>query len=292
MIEDRKDYTEKWEDGWSTRSIPEFDFHGLYYRYLSGGVAFPCRSALDIVRKGLDRAPRANAPFEMLVIMMNPGSSLTQEENESKYHLNDWIALPSPALLDTGCFASKKHGPLLTTIDEISHLDVWLPVTKIDKVQGLICCVMKKIGIDSARVLNLIDLRHPVSRKLSGMKKKAKLCGFDSWSVFSRNDDLRRLIAPMLGVKGAKLAIIAHGSAPPLNDVEKKAELLFEELGLTSVLVRNENNRVLYPSRKPQEEWAVPVIKKIQKITKTIGREQEDQPVVSVLHLPPDPAVS
>ena len=124
----------------------EFDITGLFYE--SNG--YKCRKYLDIRRKGFSQ----NIP-DLMVVMMNPGSSYPLDGNEN-------------------CLIPTTAEP--------------------DKTQTQIMKVMDIASLHYARILNLSDLRTPDSKELYKFLDSDKSKQFEH-SIFSdnRKEDLEEL---------------------------------------------------------------------------------------------------
>lgn len=127
-------------------SFMKFDVKGLFY---VDEYDYPCRKYLDITKKNIE----CSSP-ELMVIMMNPGSSTPKDG------------------LDNGCTLTET-----------------IP----DPTQFQIMNIMENTGINFSRILNLSDLRNPNSSKFYSMiknnRKDTKHCIFDD----SRKEDLDAL---------------------------------------------------------------------------------------------------
>lgn len=144
----------------------KFDVKGLFYVDEYG---YPCRKYLDITKKNVE----CGSP-ELMVIMMNPGSSTPKDG------------------LDNGCTLTET-----------------IP----DPTQFQIMNIMENIGINFSRILNLSDLRNPSSSEFYSMiknnRKDTKHCIFDD----SRKEDLDALFikgdrfTSKVGTCGAMLLI-------------------------------------------------------------------------------------
>lgn len=239
-----------------------FQLFGLYYRVQAGIHIFPCRSALDIIHKDIRKPPCVSEPYDLLVIMMNPGSSLTEGERNPDFVLNEWMTSPhQKSMADRD---SKQHGPLITNRADISRLESWQCVPEPDRVQGSICKLLLNAGLQRARVLNLIDIRHPDSTAVPEIHKRAKTSGFDECSVFApgRTEDLKRLLKPLgmeVGGQKARAAVIAHGSQKALDDLAKEARRTLDNNNITVLLQQEPPGRVLYPARKSPDRWIKPI---------------------------------
>ena len=176
---------ELYPKGWSVQSLNEFEFFGIYYCVPVGDSVFPCRAVLDIVRKGSNRASRSptsiNQAFDLLVVMMNPGSSLTTGEISSGFVLRDCYGEHSEVR------AAEPHpdGCYIRNRSRISNLKSWKVVPKPDDVQGIICRLLLNLCLQRARVVNLIDIRHPDSQAIGNVYNKAESVGFSECSIFN-----------------------------------------------------------------------------------------------------------
>ena len=142
----------------------EFDITGLFYE--SNG--YKCRKYLDIRRKGSSQ----NIP-DLMVVMMNPGSSYPLDGNENS---------------------------LIPTTAEP------------DKTQTQIMKVMDIASLHYARILNLSDLRTPDSKELYKFLDSDKSKQFEH-SIFSdnRKEDLEELFikdVPIIYGWGVNKALI------------------------------------------------------------------------------------
>lgn len=134
-----------------------FDVMGHFYEIRICGAQENCRSLLEIRRKD-----QASASCDLLVVMMNPGSSKPKDEST----VTSWMI-----------GAEKKLIP-----------------TQPDTTQYQIMRVMDKVGFNFARIINLSDLRTP---KSSIFYQKVSTYNSDSkHSIFNedRSKELRGLL--------------------------------------------------------------------------------------------------
>ncbi|MFE8604605.1 hypothetical protein [Archangium violaceum] len=252
--------------GWSVESRKHFNFFGLYYRVRAGNHIFPCRSVLDIIHKDISEPPSVSKPYDLLIIMMNPGSSLTRDEMSAGFVLNDWMRSTQRSMANRN---SKQHGSLITNKSDISSLESWLSVPKPDNVQGSICKLLLNEGIQRARVLNLIDIRHPDSKAVPAIYTLAKVSGFDECSVFApgRAEDLKRLIEPLKdGGQKARAFVVAHGSLGALEHLAKESRTALAKSNITIALLQEKSQgQVMYPGRKSPEQWVKPLTNQLRR---------------------------
>lgn len=126
-----------------------FEVTGHFYQTKICGVQEKCRSLLEIKRKN-----RTTDSSDLLIIMMNPGSSKPIEEN----NVSHWVIGTPKKLIPT------------------------LP----DTTQYQIMRVMDKVGLNYAKIINLSDLR--TSKSAVFYQKVATYSTDHSHSIF---DDTR-----------------------------------------------------------------------------------------------------
>ena len=230
----------------------DWDYHGLFYRRAGGGHVFACRAALDI-RRPRDR-PHVFAAYDLLVTMLNPGSSVTKEEHESGLTTapsNDCDSLRHPS--------AAIHGPLIDCHMSLSALP-W-QVCKEDDVQKQIVRLLSKLCLDSARIINLSDLRHPNSRQWSHQMRLAETIDGQYWhSILSpmRREELNTVME----LKRRPSIVLAWGSRAPA----KLHKLAMSTLGIQSVCVRTTRGLPAHPARKAPCQWLDPISDKLRAV--------------------------
>jgi hypothetical protein len=158
----------------STELNKIFDGNGHFYEMNICGAQESCRSLLEIRRRD-----QASGSYDLLVIMMNPGSSKPTDESK----VTSWAM-----------GAEKKLVP-----------------TQPDTTQYQIMRLMDKVGLNFARIINLSDLRTP---KSSIFYQKASTYRSDSkHSIFNeaRSKELRNLFennVPLVCAWGLSRALL------------------------------------------------------------------------------------
>ena len=151
----------------------EFAVYGHFYQLAIGERQFSCRSLLELVAfDSLQDDPNALQKYtpDLLVVMMNPGSSRPLDHDYRPVDLNCW--------------------------SEITKQRQWV-ATRPDNTQYQIMRIMVAGGYKHARIFNLSDLREPKSPLL--FKKIAALAGVEGGGVHSifspeRQDELNGLL--------------------------------------------------------------------------------------------------
>jgi hypothetical protein len=210
-----------------------WDYQGLFYRRAVGDRVFACRAALDIRRPG--DTPHVCAAYDLLVMMLNPGSSVTKGEHESGL-----TTAPSNDCDSLRCPSAAIHGPLIDC--HLSPSTLPWQECKEDDVQKQIIKLLVKLCLDSARIINLSDLRTPNSRHLSRQMQSAGTIDGQFWhSILSpmRREDLN-----------ARL----HDLAMSTLDTQR------------SVCVPTTRGRPAYPARKRPCQWLDPISQKLRAV--------------------------
>lgn len=153
-----------------------FGVYGLFYDLPLGGAVWPCRSILELIAHDLvpagDPSPVLDRRPDLLVVMMNPGSSRSVEPGFTPPQVNG-----------------------VAGIAAVRRLVETIP----DTTQYQIMKVMAARGWRHARVLNLSDLRETKSPNLfRHVQSLAGLPDGDGHSIWSatRRDELLRRIGP------------------------------------------------------------------------------------------------
>lgn len=146
----------------AARLKKKFGVYGHFYTFHHEGVDFPCRSLLELIAHA--RVPKSvNAiqklPPDLLVVMMNPGSSRPLD---------------------------GAYGPLTVRVaEEIDRARELVP-TRPDNTQYQVMRLLLAWGLGHARVLNLSDLRQPKSPVVARMiQTLARQPGGTFHSLFS-----------------------------------------------------------------------------------------------------------
>lgn len=175
-----------------------FAVHGLFYDLPLGGAVWSCRSVLELIAHELvpagDPSPVLDRRPDLLVVMMNPGSSRSI----------DGSFVP-PQVADVAAIAGVRR--LVPTIP--------------DTTQYQIMKVMAARGWRHARVLNLSDLRETKSpalfRHVQALTGLPGGGGHSLWSP-ARRDELLRHIGPAAGSPPVILGWGRHKALFPLAE--------------------------------------------------------------------------
>lgn len=149
-----------------------FGVHGCYYQMVLGGVEYPCRSLLELVAHHIPAARIPHHPPDLLVVMMNPGSSRPLAEGFQPPVVHEAAQIPRGSRL---------------------------VVARPDNTQYQIMRVMAARGLVHARVMNLSDLRQPKSALfLDQVARLAQVRGGGVHSIFcpERQEELQQLLPP------------------------------------------------------------------------------------------------
>nr|CRH05402.1 conserved protein of unknown function [Candidatus Magnetococcus massalia] len=142
-----------------------FGVYGFFYQTQLAGEPQPCRSVLTLVRHGVTPEPLSGLealPPDLLVVMMNPGSSRPLQRDDAPTEISQLDQL------------LKRH---------------WV-ATQPDNTQYQIMRVMEGMGYRHARVLNISDLRETKSPLL--IKKVEYLAKQDGGGLHSLFHPQRR----------------------------------------------------------------------------------------------------
>ncbi|WP_404383995.1 hypothetical protein [Caenispirillum salinarum] len=175
-----------------------FAVHGLFYDVPIGGATWSCRSVLELIAHDLvpagDASPVLDRRPDLLVVMMNPGSSRSVDGSFTPPRVSDARAI-------------KGVRRLVETIP--------------DTTQYQVMKVMAARGWRHARVLNLSDLRETKSPNLfRHVQALAGLPDGDAHSIFSdaRRDELLGHIGPPQGSPPVILGWGRHKTLFPLAE--------------------------------------------------------------------------
>ena len=149
-----------------------YGVYGNFYSQVLGDTEYACRSILEIIHHEhtplmlndiLDYQP------ELVVIMMNPGSSKPLDEN---------------------------YYPITVTSTEEIETRRELTPTRPDTTQYQVMRLMTVLGISHARVLNVSDLRQPKSKVFQKTFARLEKAGHKAHSMFSpeRIGEFKRLM--------------------------------------------------------------------------------------------------
>lgn len=210
----------------------EFDVSGHFYNLKLSGSVFKCRNILEIRKKNFKST---NTIPEIIVIMMNPGSS---KPLDNKYIPKTYIGKISSENF------SKEVIP-----------------TRPDNAQYQIMRLMKYNNWSFVRVLNLSDLRNGNSGRFQTEFKKAEMLKKNN-SLCITHIDRKKEFKSLIRSKENKI-IAAWGS---LNELKKSAESIlnlktsYDIIGLR--IENSPNFKYASPYLKTQKEnW----LKEIQK---------------------------
>ncbi|MEH7303279.1 DUF1643 domain-containing protein [Neobacillus drentensis] len=122
--------------------VEQYNVYGSFYDIDLGSEIIQCRNDLHIYDKSSKKPfNRSNVP-QLLMIMMNPGTSKPQNSN---------FLIPCYNSTDAGSFI--RNTKLIKTVP--------------DKTQYQVMRIMWNMGFEHTRVINISDLRNPESMKFS-----------------------------------------------------------------------------------------------------------------------------
>jgi hypothetical protein len=175
-----------------------FAVHGLFYDVPIGGAVRSCRSVLELIAHDLvpagDPSPVLDRRPDLLVVMMNPGSSRSVD------------ATFTP--------------PQVETAEKIRQVRQLVPTVP-DTTQYQVMKVMLARGWRHARVLNLSDLRETKSHnQFRDLQSLSELPDGDVHSIFSpvRRQELLGHIGPAEGSPPVILGWGRHKALDPLAE--------------------------------------------------------------------------
>ena len=211
---------------------PRYRVLGHFYDlHLQAEEPQKCRSVLEITAITASSNPVADAIF----VMMNPGSSRPVEEEDITATINQ--------------FAEQ----LVTTVP--------------DTTQYQVMRVMRYMGWQHVRVINLSDLRDPNSGSFT--QRYAQLekgSGTKEHSIFSPNRSAQ-LKQHLIRKPGAPI-VCAWGVSDDLNPLIERARQVLElEQGVTGLAKSLEAWKYFHPLpslQRQKEEWIAQILKKLE----------------------------
>ncbi|MBF0453926.1 MAG: DUF1643 domain-containing protein [Magnetococcales bacterium] len=220
----------------------KFAVFGHFYQFSSAGHALACRSLLELVahhRVPGETSQLGAARPDLLVVMMNPGSSRPLNPDYRPPTVDRWHQVPD----------SRE----------------WV-LTRPDNTQYQIMRLMAALGLEHGRVLNLSDLREPKSPVL--FKKMADLEGVphgEGHSVFSspRGQELKNLLEYQ---SANKSVLVGWGRDRALLPLARLALDRFSGWTLYGQPVNGEGTLYSHPSpmlQRMKEAWLDQVLKQI-----------------------------
>lgn len=150
-----------------------FGVYGYYYQLMLAGQAHPCRSLLELVAHHIPPPQIPSHGPDLLVIMMNPGSSQPLD--------------------------ARYQPPKVGKVGEISRFYQLVPARP-DTTQYQIMRIMATKGFVHARIMNLSDLRQAKSPLfLAKVTALSGLAGGEVHSLFcpARQGELHALLPPV-----------------------------------------------------------------------------------------------
>lgn len=220
-----------------------FAVHGLFYEQVIGGERWSCRSILELVAHDLvppdDPSPVLDRRPDLLVVMMNPGSSRSIDKGYTP--------------------------PVVARPQEIAAVRTLVPTVP-DTTQYQVMKVMAARGWRHARVLNLSDLRESKSPNLfRHVKALAAVPGGDAHSVFSaaRRPELLGHIGP---VEGSPPVLLGWGRHKVLNPLAELCLAALEHRPLVGVQAPEGPLSYAHPSPQMQahkDAWLAAILEKL-----------------------------
>lgn len=210
-----------------------FAVYGSFYQLTVAGQEYPCRSVLELIAHSLlpeNIKHISNLDPDLLVVMMNPGSSKPRQEGYTPQHLH------------------KNGQP-----EEGNNL----VLTRPDNTQYQIMRLMAHHGMQHARVLNLSDLREPKSTRLMPMiESLASLPGGERHSLFCTDRQAER--QSLMGPHGAVPVLAGWGRHKTLLPLAKQC--LKQLQGWQIIGVATDAQKYLYAHPSPmlqryKDQW-------------------------------------
>lgn len=215
-----------------------FAVYGHFYRMTVAGQSLPCRSLLELVAHEVmptDPNQLAAREPDLLVVMMNPGSSRPLDKD--------------------------YHPPSITHWQACDQSRTWVE-TRPDNTQYQIMRLMVAKGFRHARVFNLSDLREPKSPRLfKQIEALGKIEAGTGHSLFSplRQEECRRL----LGANCSRPVILGWGRHRSLIPLAQWALDRLAGRPLFGVSVDNHPHLYAHPSpmlQRAKERWVDQVL--------------------------------
>ncbi|MBF0384175.1 MAG: hypothetical protein HQL69_24450 [Magnetococcales bacterium] len=212
----------------------KFAVFGSFYRIVIGGQEVGCRSLLELVAHEIapdDPNQLANYRPDLLIVMMNPGSSKPIDKD--------------------------YQPPLLKRAQDIAPSLQWM-LTRPDNTQYQIMRVMAALGFKHGRVLNLSDIRETKSpvlfKKISALSSLAD-GGVHSIFCYERRKELENL----LGYQKTNVPVLAGwGRSEALLPLAKQALERLNGFSIYGRATSDEKVLFFHPSpmlQRMKEHW-------------------------------------
>ncbi len=210
----------------------KFAVFGHFYQIQLGDEEIACRSVLEIIDHGLvplDLSELAESEPDLLIVMMNPGSSRPLDKNVKPDTVSSW--------------------------EDISKSRTWV-TTQPDNTQYQIMRIMVALGSKHGRVLNLSDMREPKSPLM--FKKSAHLAGVDGGGVHSIFSPERKTELEKLMGSEKRPVIVGWGRDEKLLPLAKQALERLDGWKIYGRPANSDKTLFAHPSpmlQKMKEQW-------------------------------------
>ena len=223
-----------------------FAVFGHFYQISLGEEPVDCRSILELIAHDImpdDPNKLANSQPDLLIVMMNPGSSRPLDRTYQPRLVTNW--------------------------QEIAQTREWV-ATRPDNTQYQIMRIMLALGFKHGRVLNLSDLREPKSPVL--FKKIATLDGVPGGGVHSifcpeRQDEFKKISGGDGGKK--RPVLVGWGRSGALIPLAKQALERLDGFSIHGKAIDAENILFAHPSpmlQRMKEQWVNMILAQMAEI--------------------------